>query len=209
MPTGFRPDTSTLDDTLPIRQAIAELSSHFGDQAPRASGTRAAALYVESDRTLPDFLHTVKEAATITCDRVPAIDRRGYAGEVNAIPYFFAILEELLKVPDAGKPMATSPEVPSQHSPDESPIEAHPLWRAILNELRAVLPPRTFRERVADTHVILEEESRLLIAVSSPFLREWLPRTLARQLREALAALGKPDLRLEFVHAAGTTGTPS
>lgn len=199
----IRPDASAMQstrDTALIRQTVATLSVQLGDQAPRSSGSRACALARASATPTPEFLGALQEAAALTQAHLAAIEGRRLDGSVNAMPYFFATMERLM----ARRAVVTPEETPASAPdiPDRPPFQAgetHPLWGAILAELRATLPARTFAERLLCTKVLHAETARLVIGVPTPFMREWLTRVMRRQIQMALHDLGRPDLQVTFI----------
>jgi hypothetical protein len=81
--------------------------------------------------------------------------------------------------------------------------DMHPVWLQALEELRNVLTPENFDTWLADTYVISQEGTALLISVPKPFHKDWLDNKLRGRVESVLRRLGHGDLKVEFVVADG------
>lgn len=88
---------------------------------------------------------------------------------------------------------------PDRHGPAALPDEPHPLWRAVLDELRHVVEPDSFRAGIGRTRVIAETADALTLAVPNAHLAHALRIKLATKVAHALAALGHPEIRIEYI----------
>ncbi len=205
--TASRSTVSTLpvSDGLLIRLALAPLSTLFGDAAPRASGSRAQALAQRSALSVPEFRTLLQNAAALTQERLPWVERRVPDERVNAMPYFFAVLERLL-VPDTGRPRRigrrkqSPPTVPT---PPPIPVGTDPVWGALLAEMRGMVAPVVFTDRLLRTKVRSRAEDYLEIEVEDAPKAHWLNHVIRRQLCEAQTTLGLRGLKIVFVSAEG------
>lgn len=66
------------------------------------------------------------------------------------------------------------------------PTEEHPIWRAALDELAAVLTTENFNTWLATTRVVAQEGEVLRVAVPAAFNKTWLEQKLHGKVTGAL-----------------------
>jgi len=195
-----------------LAQEIAALSAELGDDAPRSSLGRARNLHRDATVPLDRFLRLLDEAAARTRDRQASIVKRRRDGLApNGMPYLFAVLQDLLHPapsrsadlgPDRrrderpgrrrrrraeGRGEAAGSYAAWSDSPERLPIvEAHPVWRAVLDELAQVLTAENYNAWLATTRAIDQEGDLLRVAVPAPFNKAWLDTKLHGKVAGAL-----------------------
>jgi len=195
-----------------LAQEIAALSAELGDDAPRSSLGRARNLHRDATVPLDRFLRLLDEAAARTRDRQASIVKRQRDGLApNGMPYLFAVLQDLLHPapsrsadlgPDRrrderpgrrrcrraeGRGEAAGSYAAWSDSPERLPIvEAHPVWRAVLDELAQVLTAENYNAWLATTRAIDQEGDLLRVAVPAPFNKAWLDTKLHGKVAGAL-----------------------
>jgi len=188
------------------------LSAELGDDAPRSSLGRARNLHRDATVPLDRFLRLLDEAAARTRDRQASIVKRRRDGLApNGMPYLFAVLQDLLHPapsrsadlgPDRrraerpgrrrrrraeGRGEAAGSYAAWSDSPERLPIvEAHPVWRAVLDELAQVLTAENYNAWLATTRAIDQEGDLLRVAVPAPFNKAWLDTKLHGKVAGAL-----------------------
>ena len=206
--------SSPVSDALLVRLALAPLSTAFGDEAPRASGSRAYALAQCHGIPLPEFEALLHQAAAATKARLPWVERRTPDEQVNAMPYFFGILERLLAHPaepddrkarprqarrhSVGHPPnddVSSTTTPADAQPDDTPF---PFWRDVVDQARRFVAPGAVA-RLAHVRVREASPAGLCLEVASAQEQFWLERMLRSHLLEALADLGHAGCDVRFV----------
>lgn len=89
----------TLDDRATIGRYVEDLARELRDEASlSSSSTRACRIYVDSGRSLDEFITMLLEARRRTQERSGSIQKtssRGRAGEKSKMGYFFAVLQDL------------------------------------------------------------------------------------------------------------------
>src|ERR671933_2138530 len=80
--------------------------------------------------------------------------------------------------------------------------ETHPIWRAVLEELRLVMTPEHYNTWLAQTRVVSQQGDLLRIAVPKPFHRDWLENKLHRRIMTTMQRLGYTGMQVECVVAA-------
>ncbi len=104
-----RPRTRAYDEArVAIGAYVEDYARELGDEAPlRSTVSRAVNLYRESRIELEEFLGVLEEARAITKERSTSIRKTKDAGGVfpskSKIPYFFAVVEDLLGVNAEGE----------------------------------------------------------------------------------------------------------
>ena len=213
-------ETPSVSEALVVRLALAPFSTRFGDEAPRASGARAFALVQRHGVCVPEFTALVRSAADATQTRLPWVERRTPDERVNAMPYFFAILERMLA--DRAKPecerkqwKAAPPRRPTGGTPrpggqrqvaaeggDRSAdrLPDNPFWQAVVGQLRRFVAPGAV-SRVSAATVLEASTARLCLEVSSAGEKFWCERMVRDRLMEALTDLGHGGCELLFVEA--------
>ena len=68
------------------------------------------------------------------------------------------------------------------------------MWRAALEELRAVMTAGNFETHLGSTRVIGQDGSVLRVRVADVFQKQWLENRLARHVADALKMGGHPEL---------------
>jgi len=237
-----RPVTSIDSNDQAFATEIAALSAELGDDAPRSSLGRARNLHRDAGVSLDRFLRLLDEAAARTRDRQASIVKRRRDGQApNGMPYLFAVLQDLLHPapvracradvgPDRrrderlgrrrrrraeGRGEAAGSYAAWSDSPERLPIvEAHPVWRAVLDELAQVLTAENYNAWLATTRAIDQEGDLLRVAVPAPFNKAWLDTKLAGRVAAALHkidddALGAMHIgRVEYVVDAAACAPP-
>jgi len=205
-------ETAHDTDDGALAAEIASLSVELGDDAPVSSVTRADNLRRAAGVSVNRFLTLLGEAAARTRDRQGGIVKRRRDGQTsNGMPYLFAVLQDLVRpaprTRDVG-PHATCRRASPPHrgrrrvdgrgefvgsyavwsdTPDRLPItEEHPIWRAALNELAAVLTTENFNTWLATTRVVAQEGEVLRVAVPAAFNKTWLEQKLHGKVTGAL-----------------------
>ena len=84
---------------------MADISGKLHDDTPRSSVTRAVKLWKASGLPEDKFVHRLYEARSVTQQQgsvrgTPAKDDRQLT---NRMPYFFAVVEDLLGLKEAGR----------------------------------------------------------------------------------------------------------
>jgi len=209
-----RPPASADPDDQALTAVIADLSAELGDDAPRSSLSRARNLCRDAGVSPARFLRLLDEAAARTRDRQASIVKRQRDGQApNGMPYLFAVLADLLhptppRTADVGPATDRQRAGPSgrrrrqraggrsepvtsyaawSDSPARLPIvEAHPVWRAVLDELAQVLTPENFNTWLASTRALDQEGDVLRVAVPAAFNKTWLEHKLAGKVIGAL-----------------------
>ncbi len=215
--TSNLPEHLTQDQAL-VR-AIQDLSTELGDDAPVASLSRARNLWSDASMSPGHFLQLVGEAASRTRARQDRIIKRRHdaIGGANAMPYFFAVLADLLRpAPTHAGPGQRQSERPErrrnnrrdmarlrdalQGSAERLPImEANPVWRAVLDELALVITVGNFNTWLASTRVVAQEGDLLCVAVPRQFNKDWLEAKLNGRVMNTLQRLGYQGTRVEYV----------
>jgi hypothetical protein len=194
----------------------------LGDDAPAASLARARNLWRSAGVSPQSFLQLVDDAAARTRRRQDRIikRRREAAAEPNAMPYFFAVLTDLLRpappnvTPDrqltgrvkrqrqrgSGREERVSSWDSGNSSTERLPItETNEAWRAALQELALVLTVENFNTWLAPTRVLAQEGDLLRIAVPSQVTKDWLESKLHRRVMSTLARVGYEGVRVKYV----------
>jgi len=169
-----------------------------------SSITRADNLRRDAGVSVNRFLTLLGEAAARTRDRQAGIVKRRRDGQTsNGMPYLFAVLQDLVRPaprtrdvgPHATCRRASPPDRRRRRAdgrgepigsyaawsdtPERLPItEEHPIWRAALDELAAVLTTENFNTWLATTRVVAQEGEVLRVAVPAAFNKTWLEQKL-------------------------------
>ncbi len=197
-----------------VAAAISALGQEFGDETPRSSVTRAHGIMSRAGLSAPEFLTVLREAMDRTRQyRAQVRTRCGSDGTPNLVPYTFAVLESLLRpTPTAPRqpcggerrrrhrpaPLATAPSLSAVATP-ALPDEPHPVWRAVLEELRAIMTPVNFTRWFAPTCALAQDGDLLRVAVPNEFHREWLDSRLRHQVEGTLRMIGHAGVQVTFV----------
>jgi len=215
--TEARPPASADPDDQDLAAEIAALSTELGDDAPRSSLGRARNLCRDAGVPPTRFLRLLDEAATRTRDRQASIVKRRRDGQApNGMPYLFAVLQDLLHPapprvadggPDPARRRAGPPDRRQRRREDgrgesvrsyaawsDSPaplpiVEAHPVWRAVLDELAQVMTSENFNAWLASTRAIDQDGELLRVVVPAAFNKTWLEQKLAGKVLSALERL--------------------
>ncbi len=205
-----------------LAQEIAALGAELGDDAPTSSVTRAGNLQRDAGMSLDRFLRLLDEAAARTRDRQESIVKRRRDDQApNAMPYLFAVLQDLLhpappRAADIGPDRrragpsgrrrrrgggcgeASGSYAAWSDSPAPLPItEEHPVWRAVLDELAQVMTPENFNAWLASTRALGQDGDVLRVAVPAAFNKTWLEHKLAGKVAGALHTIDYAALRVE------------
>lgn len=182
-------------------QPVRAVGRALGDATPRASLTRAYHLLRASGLDRDAFMTLLAEAAAITQEH--GAQRPGPAGRDQPrrlMPYFFGVLERLVQDhtarPHAETTLAAAPPVE----------EIHPIWRAVLADLRGVLTAENYAAWLATTHVVRQEGTCLTVGVHTSFQRAWLTRKLQGRIEGALARCGHQEILVSYVLVPAETG---
>lgn len=212
----------TADDDPALATAIQDLGAELGDDAPASSLTRMRNLRSGAGVSPRHFLRLVDDAAARTRARQGRIVKRqrDADGAPNAMPYFFAVLADLLRPtpPDPGadrrparrteaerrrtrgrKEAVRSPE-PWAGPAERLPITAtNVAWRAVLDDLALVLTVENFNTWLAPTRVVAQEGDLLRIAVPRHFNKDWLETRLHARVMGTLQRLGYTSMCVEYI----------
>jgi len=126
--TTLADDRQAMSDGSPddqaLAQRIADLSSEFGDDAPASSLTRARSLGHTADVPPARLLQLLDEAAARTRARQAHIIKRRRDGQaVNGMPYFFAVLTDLLHpAPPRTRTTPDRRRAARHRQPESSPV---------------------------------------------------------------------------------------
>ncbi len=207
-----------------LAQRITDLSSELGDDAPASSLTRARSLSHTASVSPARLLQLLDAAAARTRARQAHIVKRRRDGLTpNGMPYFFAVLADLLHpapprtrtTPDRRRaaghrpPEAAGEAVdyvawtgavanPDAGDPAASSPEENPTWRRALDELRGDMLRENYARWFGPTRVISDDGTLLCIAVPDAFHQQWLDRRLRPVVERALARIAA-GVRVEFV----------
>ncbi len=222
-----RPPASADPDDQALAAAIADLSAELGDDAPRSSISRARNLCRDAGVSLDRFLRLLDEAAARTHDRQASIVKRQRDGQApNGMPYLFAVLTDLLhpapsrhadvgpatdrrragplgrrrRRRDEGHGEPVRSYAAWSDSPAPLPIvEEHPVWRAALDELAAVMTAENFNIWLATTRALDQDGAVLRVAVPAAFNKTWLEQKLHGKVAGALQKIDYDTLRAKRV----------
>ncbi len=215
-------------DDQALAAVIADLSAELGDDAPRSSLGRARNLCRDAGVSPARFLRLLDEAAARTRDRQASIVKRRRADvrAVNAMPYLFAVLQDLLhsappRTADVGLDTDRRRSGPSgrrrrrrdngcgepvssyaawSDSPARLPIvEEHPVWRAVLAELAQVMTAENVNAWLATTRALDQDGEVLRVAVPAAFNKIWLEQKLHGKVMGALHRIDYDALRVARV----------
>jgi len=205
---------ATLDRPIPVALSatIARLAKEMGDDAPvRATVTRAYHLMRDAALPVDDFLPLLDQAAVRTRAHRHSVTKRrrgdSAAPRKNLIPYFFAILEDLLACdtraahePDVPPAPATTP-LSEAEAVDSAGAraEGRPMWEAALRELRREVTPENYARWFAPTRAVACDGNRLEVAVPDAFHRHWLGERLRGRVEAAFARCGHGVVQVAFV----------
>jgi DNA-binding MarR family transcriptional regulator len=216
------PHEGVIPEDRTLTQVIQDLSAELGDDAPVSSLSRAHNLWRGTGIPLPRFLQLVDTAAARTRARQDRIikRRREAAGAPNGMPYFFAVLGDLLRPAPAevGPDRRRTGPVERRRrreSGREEPVnswdawtgrperptiaETNEVWRAALQELALVLTVENFNTWLAPTRVLAQDGDLLRVAVPCQFNKDWLEAKLHGRVMNALARVGHEGMRVEYV----------
>jgi len=225
--TSSGPTTSNDRNDHALATEIAALSVELGDDAPRSSLGRVRNLHRDASVSLDRFLRLLDEAAARTRDRQTSIVKRRRDGQApNGMPYLFAVLTDLLHPapprtadigPDADRRRSGPPgrrrrrrdsgrgePVNSYAAWSDSPapvpiVEEHPVWRAVLDELAAVMTAENFNIWLATTRALDQDGEVLRVTVPAAFNKTWLEQKLAGKVMGALQKIDYAALHAEHV----------
>ena len=199
---------------LALIRPLQALASELGDRAhPRVSLARAHNLFRQARLSQEAFLALLAEAAARTRaarprlvgPRCPSSRRTG-----NLMPYLFATLEGLLEEEHEAWPAKTGirppvePYAPSDRRQASTPplVEgerpAHPIWDAVLAELRQVMTAENFRRWLAPTFVLGQRETMLVVAVPTELHKHWLAQRLHHLVDDALGRTAPGGVTVEY-----------
>jgi len=230
---GNGPAANPDPDDQALAAEITALSAELGDDAPRSSLGRARNLRRDAGVSLARFLRLLDEAAARTRDRQTSIVKRQRDGQApNGMPYLFAVLTDLLhpapsrhadvgpatdrrragplgrrrRRRDDGRSEAVNSYAAWSDSPAPLPIvEEHPVWRAALDELAAVMTAENFNIWLATTRALDQDGAVLRVAVPAAFNKTWLEQKLHGKVAGALHKIDYDGLgagrveRVEYV----------
>lgn len=95
--------------------------------------------------------------------------------------------------------LAAVPEVSSvSDMTSNQPVDEHPIWRRVLDELSLVLTPENFNTWLKHTWVVGNDGHVLRIAVPKPFHKDWLDNKLRGRIESTVRRLGYDDIQIEF-----------
>src|SRR6185437_11400944 len=115
--------------------------------------------------------------------RLPWVERRTPDAQVNAMPYFFGILERMIGRSEETLPVEfgarrrlgrSRGEVPAFPPPPPIPADTDPVWSALLTELRGMVAPAVFTDRLLRTKVRTRAEDRLEVEAEDVPKAHWL-----------------------------------
>ncbi len=220
-----RPHDRGPDDQA-LAHRIADLSRELGDDAPASSLSRAQALGYAAGVSPARLLQLLDTAAARTRARQAHIVKRRRDGRaVNGMPYFFAVLADLLHpAPPRTRPAPDRRHADQRRQPEVSPApvdyvawtgtaaapdagdlaavpaapEENPTWRRALDELRGDMLRENYARWFGPTRVLADDGATLRIAVPDAFHQQWLDRRLRAVVERALARIAA-GLRVEFV----------
>ena len=216
------PQEGGIPEDQALTRVIQDLSAELGDDAPASSLSRAHNLRRGAGIAPHRFLQLVEDAAARTRARQDRIikRRREAAGAPNGMPYFFAVLGDLLRPAPAevgpARRQSGAVERPRRReSGCEEPLhsrdawtgrperlritETNAVWRAALQELALVLTVENFNTWLAPTRVLAQDGDLLRVAVPSQFGKDWLDAKLRGRVMNTLARLGHEGMRVEYV----------
>ncbi len=192
VPDHERPASSEGETARPdevVERRIIAVVAEFGDTAsPRASVTKAVRWFHASACGADDFVALIDEAAAVVRRYRPT----------KPMPYFFTTLDGLVRDTLAAQGNLIADEQPG----DLPPItDTHPVWRAVLEEVRLTMTVENFNLWFTSTQAVGQDGDVLRVQVPTPFAKEWLAHKLQGQVSGALARRGYAHLRVNYVVA--------
>ena len=130
------------------------------------------------------------------------------------MPYLFAVLQSLLypdehpqhergaSAPRRGHSVQLPVQIPERRVEALPTPETHPIWCAVLVELRLVMTPENYNAWLAQTRVVSQQGDLLRIAGPKPFHRDWLENKLHRRIMTTMQRPGYTGMQVEYVVAA-------
>ena len=217
-----RPHEGAVPEDRALTQVIQDLSAELGDDAPASSLSRAHNLRRGAGIPPQRFLRLVEDAAARTRARQDRIikRRREAAGAPNGMPYFFAVLGDLLRPAPAEVGSTRRRAGPMERrrrreSGREEPLhsrdawtgrlerlrigETNAVWRAALQELALVLTIENFNTWLSPTRVLAQDGDLLRVAVPCQFNKDWLEAKLHGRVMSTLARVGHEGMHVEYV----------
>ena len=198
--------TSPVPSEDRVAARLAAIGEQLGDDTPASSVTRARNIRAEAGVDPPAFLEALEAAARRVGERAPAFRILNAEGQPNGMHYFFGVLRRQLRGaserPSRQGPRAPQADVAAAWAarPEPAPLgETHPVWRAALEELQAVMTAGNFETHLASTRVIGQADSVLHVRVADVFHKQWLENRMEHRVADALRTVGYPELQVNYV----------
>jgi hypothetical protein len=184
-----------------IATCIEDWSGEFHDSDRFIQNrTRVMRMWANSNLDEEAFLDLMYEARRRTKRALVQKDasdgRSSFAGAKNRMPYFFAVLDDLLAEQAQG-----SGGDPEPTRDDSCVMEAQAVWQAVLDELRLVLTNDNYETWLSQTQALGLDGDLLRIAVARGGHRDWLRDKLGRRIESTLQRLGHGRLHVAYVVA--------
>jgi hypothetical protein len=74
-------------------------------------------------------------------------------------------------------------------------------WMAVTDQLKGRMNRHSFYTWFKDTTLVFEDADRIVVQVPTVMFRDWITKHYKGLVREALAAVGRGDTKIEFVSA--------
>ena len=191
-----------------VAARIAAIGEQLGDDTPASSVTRARNIQAEVGVNSPAFLEALEAAARRVGERAPAFRILNAEGQPNGMHYFFGVLRRQLRGaserPSRREPRARQADVAAAwaNCPEPAPVgETHPVWRAALEELRAIMTAGNFDTYLVRSRVVAQDGAVLRVAVPDQFAKGWLENRLGQRVADALRQVGCGEVRVDYVIA--------
>lgn len=125
--------------------------------------------------------------------------KSAFGGVKNRMPYFFAVLDDLLHNHAYGDDIEQSMDDASQ---DDMPTdEAQQIWQTVLDELRLVLTAENYGAWLSRTHALEFDGNLLRVSVPTALHGDWLRTKLNRHIESTLRRVGYGMLHVAYVVA--------
>lgn len=187
-----------------IASCIEDWSTEFHD-ADRfiQNRTRIMRLWTENGLGEERFLDLMYEARRRTkralVQKQATNGKSAFGGVKNRMPYFFAVLDDLLHNHAYGDDIEQSMDDASQ---DDMPTdEAQQIWQTVLDELRLVLTAENYGAWLSRTHALEFDGNLLRVSVPTALHGDWLRTKLNRHIESTLRRVGYGMLHVAYVVA--------
>lgn len=203
-----------LDDYRRLNGIVMDVAAELNDEAiPTTSMARARNLHRRSGMSMHDFLEAIAVSRRVTRQHAGGIRKRharkGDGRErPNCMPYFFAVLEDVMEREASGGSNLTEmratagPPLNISSEPEEADANRAPplivpdddLWSQAQAELSSLGP--IHREWLSNAHGY-ELDGRLVLETAGQEEALWIEARLRPAILQALELCGRGDVELE------------